>query len=263
MRLFIIILIGLISFSAIGQNPIQAKKVERLETKTETPLSIQSRWGGLLFDPDSVYIKGRKYEFYDSTLKLSHKAVGGNFFLGYGIYNGNISEYFSNPYFFGLNIEFYRKNLAIQIDDYIGFGKTTQTLSFPEQKEWKENKTTLSFMIGANLGYSIIDNKNIKLVPLAGINGTILSSTFLTTSDNSSNEPFLPYYKIGFYIDIKPLALGQYVKLNGSDVSYNTFRLSFGLNSSIGNPKYPEYYKGNMFYITIGVGGLARDISKK
>lgn len=215
-------------------------------------------------EPDSIFVKGRNYEVFDTTLTPSNKALGGNIFLGHGIYKSNISKYFSNPYFIGINIDIHKKNFVIQVDDYIGFGKTKQTLAFRDQKEWKENKAALTFMFGGNLGYSIIDNKHIKLVPLAGINATLLSSTFFTTSENSENEPFLPYYKIGFYIDFKSIVILQnHIRINNVDENYTSLRLSFGLNSPIGNPKYSEYYKGSMFYVTIGMGGLSRQFTRK
>ncbi len=216
------------------------------------------------FEPDSIFVKGRNYEFFEASLVPSHKALGGNIFLGHGIYKGNISEYFSNPYFIGINVDIHRKSFVIQIDDYIGFGKTKQTLSFANQKNWKDNKVALSFMFGANLGYSIINNKHIKFVPLAGLNANLLTSTFLTTSENLENEPFLPYYKIGFYIDFKSLVILQdHVRINNVDENYTSLRLSFGLNSPIGNPKHSEYYKGSMFYITLGMGGLSRQFMRK
>jgi hypothetical protein len=250
--------------SVIGQNPNRPKKVEKDELGTENRSVTLIEKTDEYHEPDSIFIKGRNYDVFDSTLIPSHKALGGNIFIGHGIYNGNISEYFSNPYFIGINVDIHRKNFVIQIDDYIGFGKTNQTLTFPDQKEWGKNKAALSFMFGGNLGYSIIDNKHLKLVPLAGINATLLSSTFLTTSDNSENEPFLPYYKIGFYIDFKSLVLLQeHIRINNVDENYTSLRLSFGLNSPIGNPKHSEYYKGPMFYLTIGMGGLSRQFMRK
>ncbi len=262
---YLLALIILLSFvSAFGQDPIQPKKIKSIELKTEIKSNKLAVKAEIEHEPDSVFVKGHNYEIFDSTLTASCNAMGGNIFLGHGIYTGNISEYFSNPYFIGINLDIHRKNLVIQIDDYIGFGKTKKTLTFPEGKEWKENKTALSCMFGGNLGYSIIDIKNIKLVPLAGINGTLLSSSIFTTSENSKNEPFLPHYKIGFYIDFKSFVLLQnHIRVNDMDENYTSLRLSFGYNAPIGSPKYSEYYKGPMFYFTIGMGGLSRQFTRK
>lgn len=262
--LLTLIIIGLTFFSAIGQNFIQPIKAKRIDLGTENQLIVFIAKKEIYHKPDSIFIKGRNYEVFDSTLILSHKALGGNIFLGHEIYKGNISEYFSNPYFIGANLDIYRRNFVIQIDDYIGFAKTKQSLAFPEQKEWKENKMALSFMIGGNLGYSIIENKYIKILPLVGVNSKLLTSTFFTTSENIENEPFLFYYKIGFFIDFKSIVLLQnHIRINDVEENYTSLRLSFGFNSPIGNPKNSEYYKGSMFYFSVGMGGLFRDFTRK
>ena len=217
------------------------------------------------WQPDSVYVKGRNYEFYDSTLIASHKAIGGNIFLGQGFRNGNISDYFSNPFFIGINIDIHRKNLIIQIDDYIGFAKVKQTMTFPDQLEWEKNKAGLSFMLGCNIGYSLINTKNFKFAPIGGIGGDILTSSFMSsTNENSKNEPFLPYYKLGFFIDLKSLTLIQeHTRINDKDENYTSLRLSFGINQPIGKPKYSDYYHGSMIYFTVGMGGLSRRFERK
>ena len=84
------------------------------------------------------------------------------------------------------------------------------------------------------------------------------------SSDNQENEPFLPYYKLGFFIDLKSLTLLQeHTRINDKDENYTSLRLSFGINQPIGNPEYSEYYHGSMIYFTIGMGGLSRRFEKK
>ncbi|MEP2026245.1 MAG: hypothetical protein ABJH98_11700 [Reichenbachiella sp.] len=187
-----------------------------------------------------------------------YKALGGNIFLGYGHLKGNISNYISNPIFLGINVDILRGKMVFQIDDYIGFGKTIQTLSFPDDLEWSENMPALHFMLGGNFGYTILNTEAIKIVPLSGIGINLLTSSFLTSSDNSKNEPILPYYKLGCYIDIKSLRLFKDHRSFNYDEDYTCIRLSFGINSPIGTPKYENYYDGNMVYFTIGMGGLGR-----
>ncbi|MCK9451077.1 MAG: hypothetical protein M0Q90_05250 [Bacteroidales bacterium] len=260
------LIFGFSGITASGQITIQPKKAEKIVLETEKQTTIRIKKAPEPYKPDSIFVKGRNFEVFDSTLVPSHKALGGNIFLGHGIYNGNISTYFSNTYFVGINIEFYRKNFIIQIDDYIGFGKTKRTLKYPDQKEWRENKAALSFMFGSNFSYSVLDTKHITLVPLVGINVSLLSASIFKTSESEKveNGPFLPYYKIGFYIDFKTIVLLQnHLRLNKTDLYYNSLRLSFGLNSPIGNPKHAEFYEGSMFYVTIGMGGLTRNFSRK
>jgi hypothetical protein len=214
--------------------------------------------------PDSARIKGRTYEIIDASLIHSHKAMGGNIYVGYGFYNGNMSDYISNQILVGINVDLHRHRRIVQFDVSLGFGKTLQDMEFPEQLEWEKNKLALSAILGCNLGYSIVDNRNFLIAPLAGIGINSLSSSFLTVSDNIKNEPILPYYKIGFFIDIKPLAILQdHVRINNKDENYTSMRISMGINSSIGKPKYSDYYLGRMLYITVGMGGLSRNYEKK
>ena len=197
-------------------------------------------------------------ELQDEYLPEKYKAIGGNIFLGYGMLNGNISNYITNPIFIGINVDIHRQRLVIQIDDYIGFGKVKKTMEFPDDLEWSKNKAALHFMLGGNLGYTLINSESFKFVPLAGIGFDLLSSTFLGSSENQENEPFLPYYKLGCYFDIKSLRLFRNNYSFNYDESYTCVRLSFGVNSPIGKPKYGEFYNGSMVYFTIGMGGLGR-----
>jgi hypothetical protein len=167
----------------------------------------------------------------------------------------HIANYIINPIFIGINIDIHRQRLVIQIDDYIGFGKAKKTMEFPDDSEWPKNKAALHFMLGGNLGYALINSESFKFVPLAGIAFDLLSSTFLGSSENRKNEPFLPYYKAGCYLDLKSLRLFKNSYSFNYDLSYTCIRLSFGMNSPIGRPKHEEYYNGSMVYFTIGTGG--------
>lgn len=188
----------------------------------------------------------------------NYRALGGNIFLGYGKLNGNIANYITDPIFVGINVDIHRQRLVIQIDDYIGFGKVKKTMDFPDDLEWSKNKAALHFMLGGNLGYTLINSNSIKIVPLGGVGFDLLSSTFMGSSDNKENEPFLPYYKLGCYFDIKSLRLFRNNYSFNYDDGYTCVRLSLGLNTPIGKPKFDEFYSGSMFYFTIGMGGLSR-----
>lgn len=186
------------------------------------------------------------------------------FFVGTGVLNGSISEHFSNQYFIGINVDIHRRRFVFQVDDYIGFGVTKKDLEFNSEQTWGKGKAALSFMLGGNFGYAIVDSKNVKIVPLAGINFNLLTSTFLGASEFSEHEPFLPCYKVGMYIDFKSLVLMQeHMRINNEDENYTSFRLSFGLTNNIGTPKFQQFYRGSSFYITIGMGGLSRQFEKK
>jgi hypothetical protein len=200
-------------------------------------------------DFENIERHSNKYEKY--------KALGGNIFVGYGLLNGNISKYFTDPFFFGINVDIIRQKFVIQIDDYIGFGKTKKTMEFPNDWEWSKNKIALHFTGGGNFGYTLINSESFKLVPLAGIGLNVITSDILDSNDNSLYEPLFPYYKVGCYIDIKSFRLFRNNYSFNYNDDYTCIRLSFGLSRQIVTRKYDSFYQGNMIYFTIGMGGLA------
>lgn len=187
------------------------------------------------------------------TLIPSRTAVGGNLFLGYGKMTGNLSEYFSNQYFAGINVDVSQSNFIFQFDDYIGFGKTKKTITFEDNTQWEEDKPAFSFMVGLNVGYAIYNTTDIKVVPVIGICGDGLDGSGVA----SENKPFLPFYKTGIYVDLKCIPFlddRAYSKIS----SYSCLRLSAGLNSPLGTINNKGYFKGSMIYFTIGMAGQIR-----
>jgi len=208
---------------------------------------------------DSIICKGRNIEIYTQDLKASRKALGGNIFLGKIKYSGNLSRFFKDPFIIGINLDFHRNKWVWQIDDYLGFGKTKEKMIFTENDIWDKDKSVYSVMLGGNLGYTLYDTRNIKFVPLAGINIQMLGSTFMSTSDIAEYEPVLPYFKMGFYIDFKSLVLLQnHIRINHEDENYTSLRLSMGINLPLSKGNYEEYFHVPMLYLTLGMGGLSR-----
>ena len=203
-------------------------------------------------DDEFENLERQKYEVE------KYKAEAVNIFYGYGLLNGNILKYFTDPFFIGINVDLIRQKMVIQFDDYIGFGKTKKTMEFPDDLEWLKNKTALHFIGGGNFGYTIINSESFKFVPLVGIGYNIITSKIFISNDNSLNEPFFPYYKIGCYIDMKSPKLSKNnYSFNYKD-NYTCIRLSFGMKNQIGTRKYKSFYQGNMIYFTIGIGTLYR-----
>lgn len=250
----ILAIIFLFSFvlPAIGQNISFEKRRKHKLADTITEL----------IQPDSIYVKGRNYQLFDTTASTGRFALGGNFFIGTSAFQGNISNYFTNPYYLGYQINFHFNRIIFQLDDYIGFCKVKQTMTFPDQLEWNKGKTVSSFALGVNLGYSLIERKKINVSFFAGIGKSFLGS--FKKSDNSKNEPSLPYYKFGVHLDFKNVAISDdHIRLNDVDIYYSSLRISFGVYYPTHLPKFPEYYAGSMFYITIGMGGLQRGYCSK
>lgn len=260
----------LLLFTAI---PVFTQNNEPQKLKPVTPASKQNtlkpepRLKPMLKDPnaivpDSIVTRGRTLDYYAAKAQTSHKAIGGNFSIGYGIYNHNIKNYFTNPILLGLDIDLHNRKRIIEFGGVLGLGMSTQNMDFPDETTWEKDNAFAMFKIGASIGYSIVDNRTFLIAPVAGLSLGAQMAVFMN-SEAASNEPFLPAYKLGFIYDIKPWAiLDDHYRLNDKDISYTSLRISAGVYVPIGRPKYDEFFNGNMVYITIGMGGLTRKYSK-
>ena len=187
-------------------------------------------------------------------------AVGGNFFLGQGLYHGSIAKYFSNPFYFGLNIEFYKKKFVFQFEDYIGFGRIKRNLNANPNTLWQKDNLFIAGMINLNVGYAFMDNETIMFVPLAGVGFNKHATNFDELYDFSNHlKPVIPHIKFGGYIDFRKLRVfRKNSSFNSNDGSYTCGRISFGYHHQIGEIKLSDFYGGNQFYLTLGIGGLGK-----
>ncbi len=194
------------------------------------------------------------------SIEYTDHSMGGNFFVGNGIYSGNISTYFSNPIYVGLNIDYYRNRFVIQFDNYLGFGKTQNILDFTNQDFWDKNDFVLSGMINLSIGFSIIDNDKIMIVPLVGMGFNKLAANLDELYDfKNPFKPIAPHITLGGYIDLRSLKIFKYhPSFNSQDGSYTCPRLSFGYTLPIGQIDYAQFYQGNQLYLSLGIGGLGK-----
>jgi hypothetical protein len=54
---------------------------------------------------------GKTNIIVNDSLILSNTAIGGNLFIGTGVFNGNLSNHFTNPFLLGINVDFIRNNI--------------------------------------------------------------------------------------------------------------------------------------------------------
>lgn len=185
-------------------------------------------------------------------------AIDFNWFLWYGKFTGNLTNYFTNPAFIGLNIDVYKNRILYQIDDMVAFGTilTKKTMTFSNNFEVKNHVSTDCATGSLNIGYELIDNDYITLVPLAG------AGVFSVSSSNNANTNYEPTnwsYKLGVFIDCKSLATSR----KNTPDNYHCIRFSLGFTSLINNTIYPQYFKGSMISFSIGIIGRGNIKHKK
>ncbi len=217
----------------------------------------------LLKHPDSKYV-GYTREYIRYKLVQSNWGMGLEFFSGYGIGTGNLYNNFHGHVPVGFALDVLYKNWSLYIRDYIGIGTTHADIPV-NGTVWPTGTKANTFIPEATLGYMLPFKSNLHISPFAGVGGLMLSPT-----ENQKEES---YYKqaselnsfvwiAGVNMDIK---LGK--NTSGQPlVSYNEdgfwfLRVRYGYVMSNINKLYPGL-TGNMHYLTIGIGCMARKVKR-
>jgi hypothetical protein len=207
---------------------------------------------------DSKYFESISHNYSDSVFGVKNKAVSGSLFLGYGFFNGNISNYFSNPFFIGLSLELHRGKLFFQFENRDGTLKTKETLIFPDKEAWEKDEYVFSFTLGINIGYSFINTPSYRFATMAGIGlNCLMTPLSVLVPDNSEVKFYLPYCKIGFLTDVKTNVSGRYKQaINYRAGNYSGIRLGFGIDMPVGTSEYPEYTHGPLIFFSVGISSF-------
>ena len=212
--------------------------------------------------PDSAYEdyirKNIRYEFSPSKWGL-----GFEFFSGYGIFSGELSEMYNNHGVLGVAFDVEYNKFTLYLRNYIGFAKTKQEREVAGVR-WSKNSSAEMFFPEASIGYTVMENDKIKLSPFAGIGaadiGPILTDTEARPELELLEVGFSPSYTVGLNLNIK---LGWKVDPLLSlkeDKSYWFLRLRYGYTM----PQFNDYpmHSGNVHQITIGIGGMYRGMKR-
>lgn len=192
-----------------------------------------------------------RYEFVQSKWGLAFE-----FFSGYGIFTDNLEKKFKNNIPIGVAFDICYKNFALYLRDYIGFSRTKDSILFKDGT-WRKDAQVRVFLPEASLGYTTIDSRLFKVAPFVGISSTDISPTDYDKKKYPEYEnvelAFTTTYTFGLNLDFK---LGKFKKKK-PEPSYGFVRVRFAYNKPQFNWKY-NGFDGDFYYLTIGVGGLAR-----
>jgi len=152
-------------------------------------------------------------KFKDFTKKyIRYKLIPKNFgmtfefFSGYSIYTGSLSDNYTNNIPIGVAFDICYKNFELYLRDYIGFNKTKKDFDY-SLGTWKKSSRTMVFLPEASLGYVVHNNNRFKLSPFAGIGSMDISPTEQDTKETPELEEvslkFTSTYILGINLDIK------------------------------------------------------------
>jgi hypothetical protein len=214
-----------------------------------------------------TYVQSRFEDFTKTYIryKLVPKDWGMTFefFSGYSIYTGNLSDNYTNNVPLGVAFDICYKNFELYLRDYIGFNKTKKDFNY-SLGIWEKGSRTMVFLPEASLGYVAYNDNRFKLSPFAGIGSMDISPT---TKDKEKTPElkevsleFTTTYIIGINFDIKfgPKHTPKYIP----KTSYGFMRIRYGYSIPRFEKKYDGMF-GNMHYITIGFGGMARGLKRE
>jgi hypothetical protein len=267
------------------KNETQLKEqiqVSDLDSETKQILSLNIDWL-LLENSKNIYAQDSLNERADNFLEtyaqskfddftktyIRYKQVPKDwgmtfeFFSGYSIYTGNLSDNYTNNIPVGVAFDVCYKNFELYLRDYIGFNKTKKDFNY-SLGTWEKGSRTMVFLPEASLGYVAYNDNRFKLSPFAGIGSMDISPTTKDKEETPELKEvsleFTTTYILGINFDIKfgPKHTPKY----SPKTSYGFMRIRYGYSIPRFEKKY-DGMTGNMHYITIGFGGMARGLKRE
>jgi len=202
----------------------------------------------------------RKYIRHE--FKPSKWGYAFEFFSGYGTFTSNLGKNFKNNVPIGVAFDISYKNFILYLRGYIGFSKTTDSISF-KKGTWRKGDQVRIFLPEASLGYVAFENKLFKMAPFVGI-----SSTSVSPTDHDKDKipeyknvglDFTTTYTFGFNIDFKLGKTNIPIASMKREESYWFIRIRYAYNKPQFDWKYSGF-NGDFHYLTIGIGGFGRTI---
>lgn len=189
--------------------------------------------------------------------------VAFEFFTGYGIFAGSLSESYTHNIPLGVAFDVCYRNFELYLRDYIGFNKTKRDFEY-SSGTWGKGSRAMVFLPEASLGYVTYNDNRFKVSPFAGIGAMNIGPTFQAVEETPELDEveleFTTTYMIGFNFDLKFGSKNTPAFM--PKTSYGFMRIRYAYNIPGFDQKYGNM-TGNMHYITIGFGGMARGLKRQ
>lgn len=184
------------------------------------------------------------------------------FFSGYGIFTKSLASNYTNNIPIGVAFDICYKKYELQLRDYIGFNKTKSELKY-SQGTLKKNTRITVFLPEASISYVMYSNNLLQISPFVGIASMDISLPTAETQKvpalKELSLEFTTTYAFGINYTFK------LKKNNGSkyhpNASFTFMRIRYGYCMPQFQKKY-EGISGNMHFITIGFGAMARALKR-
>lgn len=190
--------------------------------------------------------------------------IGFEFFLGGSGLSGYLSDKFLNPANWGAAIDVCPGRAMISLRYQGGVSKLTDSIPF-DGAIWKKKADARFRLPEADIGFSVVDSKRIRLTPFAGI-------ASMSICPPSSDRDSIPDYDLVGFSGSRTIALGLSfdLKLNRRnyyyspipDYSYTYFRLRYAYYDP-GFTRRDKAYTGQVHSITLSIGFFSKTSKRK
>ena len=187
--------------------------------------------------------------------------LGMEFFGGYGLFSGELSDAFTNPIAIGLSIDGEYKKFTLNLRMALLPGKTAEELSNRRGDVWAKDEPTNGALGEMTLGYALLETGKIKFSPFAGIGIAEITAPEEDLEENPGLERLAVgsdvAYSLGANLDFKlGWKTGEIVK---NEKTYYFIRLRYAYVM----PQFSGYPQGNMHTFSIGLGGIFRGVKRE
>lgn len=214
----------------------------------------------LKLHPDSRFKPYIKANLYTQASDIGHvqirkdRGFGLDVLFASGRWRDELERTAGSPYGFDLGLFYWQKRWNFGIRCLFAFQKLSRAV-FENGNEWPKNDPTVFIAPMLEVGFNIVNNQKLKVIPSVGAGISILKPP---SPDEEEDDPPPDYYSDFFFskgflsaaltADVK---LKQF-ELEEEDVSYIGVRLRLGYNRLyLGNDN--PALQGNMFFFAIGV----------
>ncbi len=191
-------------------------------------------------------------------------AFGFEFFSGFGMFTGELSEQYSNSVLLGFDFDVEYKKFTLFLRGHIGIGKLKKDKEF-SSGIWEEGSAANIGIPEASIGYAVVENDKIKLSPFLGIGGIEITAP----QNDLDKRPELDEAGVSFSAAYT-LGLNMNIKLGWDASSYQLYHVPKDKSYWFLRVRYgytlPQInqvgHNGNFHHITIGIGGIHRGMKR-
>lgn len=190
-------------------------------------------------------------EFLYSGTKTVNSGYDFDLMLTVGRPDGHYGSHMKTS--FGASLSFAWWKNRFQLGGRIGMGFQGTRIDFDlERTEVAKDSLGISGFMGPEAGFTLIDNKKIRLTPIIGAGGVLLSIPGRRDADFAQRFSYFNVYgNFGFNLDYRIGHAQQESDWEGGGMNQNAVRVSVGYQwLALGSND--DALRGNLLYISVG-----------